>query len=81
MARPFMDEDFLLETPTARKLYHEYAAPQPIIDYHCHLPPAEIAQNRRFGNMTALWLGGDHYKKHYADEGLARYDNRGLRGA
>ena len=62
MAKPFMDEDFLLETPTARKLYHEYAAPQPIIDYHCHLPPAEIAQNRRFGNMTELWLGGDHYK-------------------
>ena len=62
MAKPFLDEDFLLETPTARKLYHEYAAPQPIIDYHCHLPPAEIAQNRRFGNMTELWLGGDHYK-------------------
>ena len=62
MAKPFMDEDFLLETPTARTLYHEYAAPQPILDYHCHLPPAEIAGNKRFRNMTELWLGGDHYK-------------------
>jgi glucuronate isomerase len=62
MAKPFMDEEFLLGTPTARKLHHEYAAPQPIIDYHCHLPPAEIAHNRRFGNMTELWLGGDHHK-------------------
>lgn len=62
MAKPFMDEDFLLETPTARRLYHDYAAPQPILDYHCHLPPAEIAQNKRFRNITEIWLGGDHYK-------------------
>lgn len=62
MAKPFMDEDFLLETPTARKLYHEYAAPQPILDYHCHLPPAEIAGNKQFRNITEIWLGGDHYK-------------------
>lgn len=62
MAKPFMDEDFLLETPTARTLYHEYAASQPILDYHCHLPPAEIAQNKRFRNITEIWLGGDHYK-------------------
>lgn len=62
MIRLFMDEDFLLETPCARKLYHEYAAPQPILDYHCHLPPAEIAGNKRFRNITELWLGGDHYK-------------------
>ncbi|MBK9951964.1 MAG: glucuronate isomerase [Candidatus Competibacteraceae bacterium] len=62
MAKPFMDEDFLLETPTARTLYHEYAAPQPILDYHCHLPPAEIAQNKQFRNITEIWLGGDHYK-------------------
>lgn len=62
MAKPFMDEDFLLETPTARTLYHEYAAPQPILDYHCHLPAAEIAGNTRFRNITELWLGGDHYK-------------------
>ncbi|MFT4171062.1 MAG: glucuronate isomerase [Rhodocyclaceae bacterium] len=62
MAKAFMDENFLLETPTAQKLYHEYAAPQPIIDYHCHLPPAEIAQNKSFRNITEIWLGGDHYK-------------------
>ena len=62
MAKPFMDEDFLLETPTARTLYHEYAAPQPILDYHCHLPPADIAQNKQFKNITEIWLGGDHYK-------------------
>lgn len=62
MAKNFMDENFLLETPTAQKLYHEYAAPQPIIDYHCHLPPAQIAQNKQFANMTEIWLGGDHYK-------------------
>jgi len=58
----FIHEDFLLETPPARRLYHEYAAPQPIIDYHCHLPPAEIAQDRRWPDLAALWLGGDHYK-------------------
>ena len=62
MAKPFMDEDFLLETPTARTLYHDYAAPQPILDYHCHLPPAEIAENKQFRNITEVWLGGDHYK-------------------
>ncbi len=62
MAKPFMDQDFLLETPTARTLYHEYAAPQPILDYHCHLPPAEIAGNKQFRNITEIWLGGDHYK-------------------
>lgn len=62
MAKAFMDEHFLLESPTAQKLYHEYAAPQPIIDYHCHLPPAEIAENKQFRNIAELWLGGDHYK-------------------
>jgi glucuronate isomerase len=62
MVKPFLDDDFLLETPTARTLYHEYAAPQPILDYHCHLPPAEIADNKQFRNITELWLGGDHYK-------------------
>jgi glucuronate isomerase len=62
MAKPFMDEHFLLESQTAQKLYHEYAAPQPIIDYHCHLPPVEIAENKQFRNIAELWLGGDHYK-------------------
>jgi glucuronate isomerase len=62
MAKAFMDEHFLLETPTAQKLYHEFAAPQPIIDYHCHLPPEQISQNKQFRNITEIWLGGDHYK-------------------
>ena len=60
--KDFMDEDFLLSTPTARKLYHEYAENMPIIDYHCHLRPKEIAENKPFRNITELFLGGDHYK-------------------
>lgn len=60
--KAFMDENFLLESETARKLYHEYAAKMPIIDYHCHVNPAEIAGDRRFENITQIWLGGDHYK-------------------
>ena len=60
--RQFMDEDFLLSTPTARTLYHEYAEKMPIIDYHCHLSPKEIAENKPFRNVTQLFLGGDHYK-------------------
>lgn len=58
----FMDEDFLLSTQTARDLYHIYAEKLPIIDYHCHLSPQEIAQDKRFENMTQVWLSGDHYK-------------------
>lgn len=58
----FMDADFLLTNATAKKLYHDYAKDMPIIDYHCHVDPSEIAQNRRFKNITQLWLGGDHYK-------------------
>ena len=60
--KAFMDEDFLLETPTAVELYHEFAKPQPIIDYHCHLSPEQIADNHRFETLTEIWLGGDHYK-------------------
>lgn len=60
--RRFPGRDFLLETPLARTLYHEVAAPLPIIDYHNHLPPQEIADDRRFENLTRLWLAGDHYK-------------------
>ncbi len=60
--KEFLGEDFLLETKTARKLYYDHAADQPIYDYHCHLPPAEIAQNRQFDNLTQIWLDGDHYK-------------------
>jgi glucuronate isomerase len=58
----FMDADFLLETETARALYHNCAENQPIYDYHCHLPPAHIAENKRFADLTELWLAGDHYK-------------------
>lgn len=58
----FMDEDFLLSNPTACKLYHDYAENMPIIDYHCHLVPKEIAENKPFRNITHLFLGGDHYK-------------------
>jgi glucuronate isomerase len=60
--KAFMDEDFLLENKTAERLYHEYARDLPIIDYHCHLPPDEVAVDRSFENMTKIWLDGDHYK-------------------
>lgn len=60
--RPFMDEDFLLTTPAARTLYHQYAASQPIIDYHCHVSPREIYEDRHFENISQVWLSGDHYK-------------------
>jgi glucuronate isomerase len=60
--RSFIHEDFLLETETAKRLYHEVAASLPIIDYHCHLPPDQIAQNHQFRSITELWLDGDHYK-------------------
>ena len=60
--KAFMDEDFLLSTETAQKLYHEYAEVMPIIDYHCHINPQEIFEDRKFENITQVWLGGDHYK-------------------
>ena len=60
--KPFMDKDFLLDSPTARHLYHDFAAAMPIIDYHCHLIPREIYEDRQFENITQVWLGGDHYK-------------------
>lgn len=63
--KAFMDKDFLLETETARKLFHEYAEDTPILDYHCHINPKEIAEDRRFENITQVWLGGDHYKWRY----------------
>lgn len=58
----FMTEDFLLDTEFARRLYHDYAKDQPIFDYHCHLPPQQIAENYRFTNLYDIWLKGDHYK-------------------
>ena len=60
--KAFMDKDFLLETETAQKLYHEYAAKMPILDYHCHINPQEIAEDRKFENITQVWVGADHYK-------------------
>jgi glucuronate isomerase len=61
-ARPFIHPDFLLATKQARALYHDYAAGEPIYDYHCHLPPDLIARNHQFADLAELWLGGDHYK-------------------
>ena len=58
----FLHDDFLLRTEAARVLYHDYAARMPIVDYHCHLPAEDIAENRQFANLTRAWLEGDHYK-------------------
>ena len=60
--KPFLDPDFLLDTPTAQKLYHDYAKAMPVIDYHNHLPPDQIANDIQFQNLTQAWLSGDHYK-------------------
>jgi glucuronate isomerase len=60
--KPFLDENFLLKTKTAQTLYHEYAVKMPLIDYHCHLSPQQIADNIQFANITEAWLSGDHYK-------------------
>ena len=69
--KDFMDQDFLLETETAKHLFHDYAAKMPLVDYHCHISPKEIYENRRFNNLAEVWLGGrqpdgcyfgDHYK-------------------
>ena len=69
--KPFMDKDFMLENPTAQHLFHSFAEDLPIIDYHCHISPREIYEDRRFDNLAEIWLGGrnddgsyfgDHYK-------------------
>lgn len=60
--KPFLNRDFLLQTPTASDLYHTYAATQPILDYHCHINPTEILDDRHYASVTEVWLGGDHYK-------------------
>lgn len=60
--KKFMDKDFLLQTETAQRLYHEHAAKMPIIDYHCHLIPKMVAEDHKFRSLTEIWLGGDHYK-------------------
>ena len=58
----FINDDFILKNETAKKLYHKFAEDMPIIDYHCHINPQEIYENRKFENITQVWLGGDHYK-------------------
>lgn len=60
--KQFLDRDFLLETETAKHLFHDFAENLPVLDYHCHLSPREMEEDRRFENMTQLWLGEDHYK-------------------
>lgn len=60
--KQFMDKDFLLSTESARMLYHDFAENMPVLDYHCHINPQEIAEDRKFENITQVWLGGDHYK-------------------
>jgi glucuronate isomerase len=60
--KKFMDENFLLQTETAQKLYHDHAAKMPIFDYHCHINPKDIADDRKFNTITEIWLAGDHYK-------------------
>ncbi|NLZ81930.1 MAG: glucuronate isomerase [Clostridiales bacterium] len=60
--KQFMEKDFLLSTNTAKTLYHDYAAKMPVLDYHCHINPQEIAEDKNFENITQIWLGGDHYK-------------------
>lgn len=60
--KKFMDKDFLLQTETAKELYHNHAAKMPIFDYHCHINPQEIAEDKQFENITQIWLAGDHYK-------------------
>lgn len=62
VASAFLHDDFLLTTEWSRRLYHHYAKTQPIYDYHCHLPPDQISANRKFENLTQIWLAGDHYK-------------------
>lgn len=60
--KTFMDKNFMLQNETAQILYHDYAAKMPIIDYHCHLIPKEICEDRKFKSITEIMLGGDHYK-------------------
>ncbi len=60
--KPFLDEDFLLNSDMAIRLFHEYAKDMPVFDYHCHLPPSEIAEDKKYDNLSQIWLNGDHYK-------------------
>lgn len=66
----FIHDDFLLQTAAARRLYHSFAATEPICDFHCHLSPRDIAENRQFKNLFEIWLEGDHYKPLQIQMGL-----------
>ena len=70
--KKFMGDNFLLNTESAKKLYHDYAETMPILDYHCHINPEQIANDYRFKTITEAWLGGDHYKWR-----MMRNDGRG----
>lgn len=65
MKNRFLSDNFLLSTPTSEKLYFQFARPLPIFDYHCHIPPADIAQDKRYENLTRIWLADGHYGDHY----------------
>ncbi len=72
--KAFMDEEFLLDTECAKKLYHDFAESMPILDYHCHISPKEIAEDKRFKNITEAWLLGDHYKwRQMRSNGIEEY--------
>lgn len=72
--KAFMDENFLLETKTAQELYHKYAKEMPIVDYHCHINPREIYEDKKFENITQVWLLGDHYKwRQMRSNGIEEY--------
>ena len=74
----FLGKDFLLSNQTAKTLYHDYAKTMPILDYHCHIDPQEIFEDRRFENITQVWLGGDHYKwRIMRSNGIEEYDITG----
>ena len=68
-----MDEDFILSTDTAKKLFHDYAEKTPVLDYHCHLEPKEIAEDRKFKNITELWLGGTAKSHRKSDVSLVSF--------
>ena len=77
MMKAFLDKDFLLQSETAQTLYHQFAAKMPIIDYHNHLIPQQIAEDKQFDNISQIWLAGDHYKwramrAHGVDENTSR---------
>ena len=59
--KAFIHEDFLLQSSAARDLFHNFARSEPIYDYHCHVPPGQIAANHQFADLAEIWLGGDHY--------------------